>query len=311
MIEIIKKNFCWILSFLLFASLLFLIADRKSNKETIKKITKSNRILNKYMEATPFVFNGKLFYLLNERIDKPLFLQLSIFDFKTNEKIASFGKGFGLASAYAENNVLYIFATKNWFEFGKSEIYLIKTTDLKNFSAPRLIYKANDNQKLFNTSVTKNTENGKYTLVVEADEIGLVHFSFIFLESNDLVNWTIIKNNYFAKETYVASPAIRFIDGYYYLLYLVQRFQDPNCTACRTFITNIARSKNLRKWEISFIPVLAPDLKNEGINNSDVDLTEFNNKVYIFYAVGDQTTWAGMKYASYDGPLTEFVRNFF
>ena len=47
------------------------------------------------------------------------------------------------------------------------------------------------------------------------------------------------------------------------------------------------------------------------INNSDVDLFEFEGKTHIFYASGDQMTYSFLCEAVYDGPPEEFLEAFF
>jgi hypothetical protein len=49
----------------------------------------------------------------------------------------------------------------------------------------------------------------------------------------------------------------------------------------------------------------------EGVNNSDVDLFEYEGRTYIYYATGDQQTWGTVKIAMYDGPLKEFYEKHF
>ena len=47
------------------------------------------------------------------------------------------------------------------------------------------------------------------------------------------------------------------------------------------------------------------------INNSDVDLFEFEGKTHIFYASGDQMTYSFLCEAVYDGPPEAFLEAFF
>jgi hypothetical protein len=56
---------------------------------------------------------------------------------------------------------------------------------------------------------------------------------------------------------------------------------------------------------------MVADMKEEGINNSDVDLVEFEGKTYIFYGIGDQLKWQGIKYAVYNGSFKELLTSYF
>ena len=55
------------------------------------------------------------------------------------------------------------------------------------------------------------------------------------------------------------------------------------------------------------------DLLENGlnINNSDVDLFEYEGKTHIYYASGDQMTYSFLCEAVYDGPMEEFLEAFF
>jgi hypothetical protein len=47
------------------------------------------------------------------------------------------------------------------------------------------------------------------------------------------------------------------------------------------------------------------------INNSDVDLCEFEGRTVIYYAWGNQRGTEFLAEAVYDGPLDAFLRSFF
>ena len=73
----------------------------------------------------------------------------------------------------------------------------------------------------------------------------------------------------------------------------------------------MARSKNLIHWELSpHNPILEAGA-GEGINNSDVDLIEYEGKTYLFYATGDQATWGTIRVAMYDGLMQQFFASYF
>ena len=73
----------------------------------------------------------------------------------------------------------------------------------------------------------------------------------------------------------------------------------------------MARSKDLKTWELSpFNPILEAG-KGEGKNNSDVDLIEVDGKTYLFYATGDQETWGTVRVALFNGDMKLFFRSYF
>ena len=72
-----------------------------------------------------------------------------------------------------------------------------------------------------------------------------------------------------------------------------------------------ARSQDLASWELSpFNPILEASA-GEGINNSDVDLFEYEGNTYLFYATGDQATWGAVRVVQYAGPMNEFFAGHF
>ncbi len=90
------------------------------------------------------------------------------------------------------------------------------------------------------------------------------------------------------------------------MLYLEHR------TPCWRFETYIARSKDLKTWDVAASnPVLAPEGVDEGINASDPDVIEFAGKTRLYFAVGDQLTWMNIKTVTFDGGLAALLRSWF
>lgn len=275
-------------------------------------IVKYPNVLNKNMEGTPFVWGGELLNFVSDRqTDAPDF---RIYTLPGNELRVTFGRGqnLGLGSAFVDGATLYAFGTRDWQTYGKSTIFMIKSDNLQTFSEPVSVYQAPERQQIFNSSVTKNSATGQYVMAIETTTKGeLTPFTIYFLTSSDLTHWTPVPNAVFGKDTYVASPTIKFIDNFYYLWFLSKEYNDPNCVTCTTFVTKLARSRDLLSWTTSPHAFLVPDRSDEGINTSDVDLVEFGNAVYILYAIGDQDAWSSMRYAVYNGSLSSLVLQFF
>jgi alpha-L-fucosidase len=57
-------------------------------------------------------------------------------------------------------------------------------------------------------------------------------------------------------------------------------------------------------------PVLEAS-EGEGVNNSDVDLFEYQGKTYVYYATGDQQTWGAVKVAMFNGDQRTFFESHF
>jgi alpha-L-fucosidase len=143
-------------------------------------------------------------------------------------------------------------------------------------------------------------------MAYETDDPSYPPFSIKFARSKDLESWTRVPEVVFGTDRYTACPCIRYVAGYYYLMYLEHR------TPRWFFETFMARSKDLRTWQLSPLnPMLTPDGIDEGINASDLDVIEHEGNSYIYYAVGDQRTWMNVKRANYPGPLREFFERHF
>jgi len=265
------------------------------------KLIKNDFKVSPAMESTPVIFLGRLHLLQSVRPGRGGAKEdyyLTITDVARDEVIATFGVGFGLACAYVENDIFYVYASKWEPDEEWTDIYLLESGDLKNWTTDLVVPRASD-EHLFNCSVCKDKDG--YAMAYESS--AYVPFTVKFAESSDLRTWNKLLEMDFSRDKYAACPTLRCVDGYYYLLYLV--VGGPG------YVTYIARSPDLAKWEISPLnPVLTPT-PDEGINNSDVDLIEFSSRVYVYYATGDQQTWGNLKYATYEGTLRDFLLSYF
>ena len=223
-------------------------------------------------------------------------------DAESGEQIARMGEGHSLACAFAGNDALYVFASRfendNW-----NDVTVFKSIDLKNWEQ-KIVIVQDPAEHLFNSSVCAAPDG--YLMAYETNDPAYPAFTVKFAKSTDLMNWTKLPNALFGKDRYTACPAIRYADGYYYLLYTEHK------TPLWFFETFIARSTDLTKWDLSPLnPVLTADDLDEGIDASDPDLVEFGGKTRIYYSVGDQRTWMNIKRATYNGPMPDFLRGWF
>ncbi|KYH41116.1 MAG: hypothetical protein AYL33_004920 [Candidatus Bathyarchaeota archaeon B63] len=159
----------------------------------------------------------------------------------------------------------------------------------------------------------------------EPPEVVGVPFTIRFAESEDLINWRLTSPRcVYSKDRYTACPTIRFLDDYYYMIYLEAK-PGP------AYEPHITRSRNLIQWQSSpFNPVMSfsaddkrianPELTAEqreriagavNVNNSDIDLCEFGGKTIIYYSWGNQQGTEFLAKAIYEGTLREFLHGFF
>jgi hypothetical protein len=57
--------------------------------------------------------------------------------------------------------------------------------------------------------------------------------------------------------------------------------------------------------------VLRAEGDDEGINASDADVIEIGERTHVYFCVADQRTWANVKRAAFDGPLSNFFQSYF
>ena len=265
------------------------------------KIDQGN--LGEICEAAPIVWKNRLALMKCNRPASGGSLRsytLSLDDVETGRELASFGEGYGLASGLVHKGVFYAFASR-WAPDGWNDVTLFKSKDLRNWTQKKVI--TQEREHLFNTSVCR--ADGRFVMAYESDDSKYVPFTIKFATSPDLENWTKVADVAFGPDRYAACPCLRYADGYFYLLYLEHR------TPRWFFETYIARSKDLKTWEVSSAnPVLSPGL-NDGVNASDPDLIEYRGQTLLYYSVGDQRTWSKLKRAVYPAPLPKFLASFF
>ncbi|MGA2865935.1 MAG: hypothetical protein ABSF95_15795 [Verrucomicrobiota bacterium] len=254
-------------------------------------------------EAAPVVWQERLALMKCHRpasggAKEDYFLTLE--DVATGRPLARFAQGYSLACALAHQGTLYVFASR-FAPDGWNDVTLFKSKDLRDWTQKVVV--TQQNEHLFNSSVCRG-ENG-FVMAYESDDPKFTPFTVKFATAGDLETWAKLPGAIFGADRYAACPCLRYVNGCYYLLYLEHR------TPRWFFETYLARSKDLKHWELSAAnPVLTPGL-NDGINASDPDVIEFGGQTYLYYSVGDQRTWSKLKRAVYPGPLADFFAGYF
>jgi hypothetical protein len=262
------------------------------------------------MENTPIVFNSHPLLVLNYRDDTKNHtdaykrsMYVYILDLATGREVARFGEGHSFANAFVNGTELDVFASegsdRDWFQ----SLYRFSTTDLKTWKRQLAIAQA-PGEHLFNASVCRDDQG--YVMAYESDKP--VQFCFKFARSTDLAAWKKVEGLVFAGlgGEYSACPVLRYVAPYYYVIYA--HAAVPGHTGWLSFL---ARSKDLAAWELSsFNPILEAG-PGEGVNNSDVDLFEYEGNTYVFYATGDQQTWGTVRMAMFTGSMKTFFTTYF
>lgn len=282
------------------------------------------------VEATPIVWEGRLlryeyvrskYYTPN--LGKPTYFRFV--DWDTGEVVSSdFAKDYVLGCAFNDGEQMWAFGSNTW---GGDEVRAFWSDDLQVWESETALDLPG--WGIYNTSVCRGGEG--YTMAFEVGEpkdlVG-TRFTIFFARSDDLRDWEVLSEEHnHTQERYAACPALRYLDGLYYMVYLeAMTHMEPT-----NWQLYIARSPDLVGWELSDAnPVLAasdedrqvanPNLGEEcreritsavDINNSDFDLCEYEGETYINYSWGNQHGVEHLAAAVYHGPMDEFFKGWF
>ena len=277
------------------------------------------------VETTPMVFRGRLYRFeyvrSNYKLNATGETYFRFIDVATGEATPAFAAGWHLGSAHVEGDRVYVYGVNAW---GGSEIRVWWSQDLKAWSSQAAL--SLPGWAIYNTSVCKG--DGRFVMAFEIgappEETGAA-FTMRFAESSDLRDWKLTPAEcVFSKDRYTACPALRFLDGFYYMIYLEAR-PGP------TYEPHIVRSRDLVSWQPSPLnplmqfspqdklianPALSAECRERiagavNLNNSDLDLCEFDGKVVICYSWGNQQGIEHLAEAAYDGTLADFLHGWF
>ncbi len=280
------------------------------------------------MEATPFVFKNRLyrfeyihdFYHGNS--EKQSYFR--IVDAETRKVVSRFVPGGHLGSAFVWNDTVVVTYT---MKFGDTAFYQTESTDLTNWTPARKIL-TGPGWETYNTSICRAGD--RFIMVFELgkpEELVGQPFTMFFAESTDLREWKVIPEAVFGRGAYCGAPLLRYFDGYFYFFYLFENKEKNIYEQC------VARSSDMKEWVKSPLnPVLTPSaddmkerypgslpaamieerLKNAvNINNSDIDMCEWQGQVIITYSWGNQWYKDNLAEAVYDGSEAQFCRAWF
>lgn len=306
---------------------------KKYNKPVPKTLVKKGTLSIHTVESTPIVWKKELYCFEWVRpINGSGIGHYRFINRKTHEITPAFAFDHTFGSPYAENGTMYVVGVKS--ERGKAsegtsdELTMYWSKDLKNWQE-KVALKLKG-WEFYNTSICKGA-NGKYIMAIEIGapkEIAGNIFTIVFAQSDNLLDWELLDpyKHVYTKERYSACPVIRYEGGYYYMIYL-------EAMPLNRYVPYIIRSNDLLSWECGFRnPVMFYDDKEDkkihpdahfsseqidwinnslDINNSDVDLCEYQGKTVIMYSWGNQLGREFLAEAEFDGSMQEFFESFF
>ncbi len=300
-------------------------------------VLKKKGVVSPYGEMTPFVFHGKLMRLESVCVDKETMEEARkeshalIRDVESGKVLSRFGHGSFFFDAYVENEHVYVFGTlsnskRGWF--GGDTVMLFESDDLVHWTERVFIQKKG--WVMYNHSLTKDADG--YVFLVEISHpkrlAGRQAFTFLFAKTKDLVrvDFFSYRKTAYPMGRYGGGPKLHYENGWYYLLSL-EELPGP------VYATYIVRTKDFQHWVFGkYNPFLVPgnedfivsddaaDITDEmreeiktmyNSNESDPDFCEYNGKVIIDYAPGNQMSYGYICEAEYDGTLRELLENFF
>ncbi len=282
------------------------------------------------VETTPVVFHDRLYRFESVRRGQRSKhnpagdASFRFIDVATGESTPEFAVGYHLGNAYVAGDMVYAYGVPNV----GPEIGVFWSEDMENWSCQTALHMPE--WRIYNTSVCR--ADGPYVMAFEVgrpEEVVGMSFTNFFAQSADLLHWEVLPLEcIYSRERYTACPALRYLDGHFYMIYLeiVPREGQECC-----YVPHIVRSSDLIHWESSpYNPVLEfsdedrrianPNLTAEerqriatacNRNNSDVDLCEFEGRVVIYYSWGNQKGIEHLAEAVYHGTLESLLRGFF
>lgn len=278
-------------------------------------------------EVTPFVWKGKLMRLElddpSKGKDKSQSRYAIIRDCESGEIVSQLAEDTYYHSGFLDGDTFHVLGVDmNTWEtiriYSTKDLVSWETRDL--FTRPGWGY--------LNTALTKGPDG--YVLLMETfkpEELVGEPYTFFFATSPDLVNWTFLSADHaFSKERYNGGPWMRYSEGWYYVI-------SVTLLPCRRYTNYIYRTKDFLDWEVGFYnPILmasaedhmispnahgfTPETLNDvitgfNINNSDIDMCDWNGSVYINYLCGNQLGNYWMCEAVAEGTVAEFLKSYF
>lgn len=291
------------LSVLLIAPILF-AANVKGTPTFPQQIgiNRTGVVLQNATEASGFVWNNELYYVYTDRdvagttaqmkIVKPALDSNGLITGQTN--IATFGSGYGCQDVDVHGSTIYVFATGCKMDLSHMGNSIVKfsSTNLTTWSGPTTIKTMPSNRQAYNVSATENPNTGEYLVAYESTSAAY-DWSTKFIASLNATTWVDSGGSWTQ-----TPPEIKYVNNSYYIWGGKVVNGQGQTVMAKTDQGTFTQSR---------IVAIKPIMEYEDINTTDLDLVEFNGKVYGFYMVGDQSTYMRLTYFTFNGTLAQYV----
>ncbi|MBQ6596741.1 MAG: hypothetical protein IJH79_04230 [Lentisphaeria bacterium] len=291
-------------------------SEMKITKERVK-IRKNGTVEIGIVEANPICFKGRLYLFESIRTGE---VYCRFLEPATGWTSPEFGHGLCMANAFVREDRIYVTAVKG---SGTSRFYQLESDDMVHWTEPRVILEG-PGWAGYNTSICRDGSGFLLTFELGKPE-DLVHvpFTMFFARSTDLKEWKVIPDAVFGRDIYTGGPMLRHFGDWYYFFYLDGSYE-------KGFRESVARSRDLKNWEWSprnpILDFSDDDRKlhsrfsdeeqelirsAEDINNSDMDMCEWDGKLFIVYSWGNQRGTEFLAFAEAEGTEKSFCESWF
>lgn len=267
-----------------------------------QKLEKSGMWLQNATESSWFVWNNELYYIYANRSIAGPAINMKIIKFSDQSVVATFGTDYGCQDVLVDGGTLYVFATKCYMDFSHTANSIVKftSTDLTNWSGPATIYTGGSYEQIYNVGVGKDA-SGNVVIGYDIHNPSWYAEYFVtrFITSTNYTTWSNIGTASNVWHGHGCAD-LKFVNGAWY----IWGFSDMPGGGWATIS---AKTTDFLNFTNSKIPTIKPVHEWEDINTTDPDLIEFDGKVYISYMTGDQSTYARLTYATYEGTLAQLI----
>ncbi len=298
-------------------------ADAPTWKHPLKKLGKLD---SPVAEVTPFVFQDRLYLIASWRDDEWKAHnapargdgeneQVWLHEAEGFKPVARILNGHNFGVAYVIDGRVNVIATDTVSSTGGRRVTLTISDDLKTWSEPHEILKANDNERFFNPSLAHGPHG--YVLLIETNDPKWPPFTFkYFTATKPAGPWTQVEGGLYGTNKYVGGPALYFEGDWYYTLYL-------ESLGGNHYETRVTRSKDLVHWQdapagrplITFDPkqqthaVRGPNYLET--NASDAEMIYWKGKTLVYFTGGDQQCCGDMQWAEFAGTPRQLLERFY